>query len=213
MTAPTELALRDNELTSLLYGAYNLGVLAVRNDAVGRAFACWWARQLHRACYDDVHRGLFTDQKYFDLVPGLFDRVYIERDPGCNTASWNLSQRTVRFDGGSILVNGWPLKFYHFTKIGSVGDVMTERYAGDNTEVLEIWQWYKRALEDNAVAGLRNDFWHYAHFSNGEQITRAARLLLRERADLAVAFADPFNAAGDSFHAWLQREAPHAVSS
>ena len=209
----TELALRDNELTSLLYGAYNLGFLAVRNDATGRAFACWWARQLHRACYDDVRHGLFTDQKYFDLVPGLFERVHIERDPGCNTASWNLSQRTIRFDGGSIVVNGSALKFYHFTKIGSVGDTMTERYAGDNTEVFEIWQWYKRTLEENAVAGLPHDYWHYAQFNNGKPVTRAARLLIRERADLAAAFADPFDATGDSFYARLQREAPHTLSS
>ena len=154
---------------------------------------------------------MFTDQKYFDLVPGLFDRVHIERDPGCNAASWNLSQRTIRFDGGGIVVNGSPLKFYHFTKIGSVGDTMTERYAGENTEVFEIWQWYKRALEGNAVAGLPKDYWHYAHFSNGERITRAARLLIRERADLAAAFADPFDTTGDSFYAWLQREAPQIL--
>ena len=205
-------ALRDNEQTSLRYGAYNLGFLGVRNDPVGRAFAGWWARQLHQACYDEVENGLFTDQKYCDLVPGLFDRVHIERDPGCNMASWNLSQRTLRFDGGTILVNGSPLKFYHFSKFGAVGDTMTERYAGDNTEVFEIWQWYKRVLEENATTALARTGWHYGRFSNGEPILRAARVLFRRRADLMAQFADPFNIAGDSFYLWLQRNAPQALS-
>ena len=84
-----EGSIRDNELTSLKYGVFNLGFLAVRNDETGGSFADWWARRLHFACYDEPQNGLFTDQKWCDLVPGLFDRVLIERDPGCNVASWN----------------------------------------------------------------------------------------------------------------------------
>ena len=81
---------RDNELTSMKFGIYNLGFAAVRNDAAGRGFADWWSRHLYHACYDDIKNGIFTDQKYCDLVPGLFDGVYIERDPGCNFASWTI---------------------------------------------------------------------------------------------------------------------------
>ncbi len=204
-------AMRDNELTSLQYGSYNLGFLGVRQDAAGLAFATWWARLLHRACYDEVAKGLFTDQKYCDLVPGLFERVHVERDPGCNVASWNLSQRRLRFEQGGIVVNGSKLKFYHFTKLGGAGDVMTERYAGGNTEVFEIWQWYKRALDANAVSGLPPGYWHYGTFSNGRRVPYAARLLYRQRDDLMARFDDPYDTAGASFYAWLQREAPHAL--
>ena len=205
------MAVRDNELTSLQYGTYNLGFIAVRQDAAGLAFADWWARQLHRACYDDVANGLFTDQKYCDLVPGLFERVHVERDPGCNVASWNLSQRTLRFDNGGIHVNGSPLKFYHFTKLGGVGDVMTERYAGENTEIFELWQWYKHALDSNAVTGVPPGYWCYGAFSNAEPIPRAARLLYRQREDLMTMFDDPYEVTGASFYRWLQHEAPHAL--
>ena len=196
-------AVRDNELTSLRYGAYNLGFVAVRRDQAGLAFAEWWARHLYRACYDEVQEGLFTDQKYIDLVPGLFDGVYIERDPGCNLASWNLSQREVKIQGGAITVNGSALKFYHFTKIGAAGDLMTDRYAADNTEVFEIWNWNKRALKRHPVTGLAPDYWHYGCFSNGKPIARAIRLLYRQRNDLMTLFDDPYNVVGDSLYAWL----------
>ena len=86
---------KDNELTSLLYGVYNLGFAAIKNDDVGNSFAQWWDERTYEACYDDVGNGVFTDQKWCDLVPALFPRVYIERDPGCNVASWNLSTRKI----------------------------------------------------------------------------------------------------------------------
>ena len=185
----------------------------MRNDDVGRAFAGWWAEQLYRACYDAIDIGIFTDQKYCDLVPGLFDRVFIERDPGCNVASWNLSRRTLRFAGSDLLVNGSPLKFYHFTKIGGDGDTMTERYAGANTEVFEVWQWYKRTLLSNAVTGIPPRYWSYAAFSNGAPIPKAARVFYRSRADLLRYFDDPFEVEGNSLYSWLQREAPDVLAT
>ncbi len=70
----------ENERTTMRYGVYNLGFLSVANDAVGREFATWWSDRLDEACYDATEIGLFTDQKYCDLVPGLFPRVHISRD-------------------------------------------------------------------------------------------------------------------------------------
>ena len=209
----TAIEVGDNELTSLKYGIFNLGFAAVRNDGTGRAFATWWAAQLYRACYDAIETGIFTDQKYCDLVPGLFDGVFIERDPGCNVASWNLSRRTLQFSGSDLLVNGSLLKFYHFTKIGGDGDTMTERYAGANTEVFEVWQWYKRTLLSNAVDGIPPRYWSYSTFSNGEPISKAVRVLYRNRPDLAGKFDDPFEAGGNSLYSWLQREAPGVLAA
>ncbi len=73
-------AIRDNEMTAYLYGIYNLGFVAARADENGKAFAQWWADRLYSACYDEVQAGIFTDQKYCDIVPALFGNVYIERD-------------------------------------------------------------------------------------------------------------------------------------
>ncbi len=208
----TDAAVRDNEITSLLYGVFNLGFAAVRNDANGRDFAAWWATQLYRACYDEVASGIFTDQKYCDLVPALFDGVTVIRDPGCNVASWNLSRRAIRFDTQArLVVNGSPLKFYHFTKIGGVGDLMTERYAGANLEVFEIWQWYKRQVVAKSVPGIPKRYWHYGNFADGTPIPKEARVLFRRRADLYAYFDHPFAAGEGSYLAWLGREHPEML--
>ncbi|MCW3473875.1 hypothetical protein [Limobrevibacterium gyesilva] len=202
-------AMADNELTSLKYGTYNLGFVAVRNDDNGRAFAAWWSAVTRQACYDDVEAGLFTDQKYCDLVPGLFDGVHVERDPGCNVASWNLSRRSLAFGAdGALLVNGAALKFYHFTKIGGVGDTMTERYGRDNVEVYEVVNWYKRAVAANGFIAAAEWPWRYGRFASGAPVPRPVRLLWRARPDLQAAFDDPFAVTGDCLHAWLQREMP-----
>jgi hypothetical protein len=210
----SEGLVRDNELTSLKYGTYNLGFVAIKNDSTGRQFADWWSRQLYFACYDDVPNGIFTDQRWCDLVPSLFDHVHIERNPGYNVASWNLSTRRVKIrSSGDIFVNDSPLRFFHFTKINTAGDIMIEKNARDNTEVMEIWQWYKRTLKDIDIAGIPAGYWHYGCFDNGKKIPKAARVLFRERTDLMSHFDDPFLSQGNSFYNWLRNESPSLLQS
>lgn len=156
------VAIKDNELCSLTHGVYNLGFVAVRTKGDGVRFAQWWRDRLYRYCREDIPNGMFTDQRWCDLVPAFFDKVKILRDPGYNVASWNLSQRRVAItENGDILVNGSPIKFFHFTKLGPVGRKMTERYAGDNTEVYELWSWYSRQVAAHALVGLPEKYWAY----------------------------------------------------
>ena len=189
----TVSAVRDNEITSLQYGSFNLGFVGVRNNREGMAFARWWAAQLYRECYDEVGDGIFTDQKYCDLVPALFGGVHVVRDPGCNVASWNLSRRELRFDAaGGLVVNGSALKFYHFTKIGGAGDVMTERYGVRNIEVFEVWHWYKRREMARRVAGMPAGWWAYGVFADGGAIAKELRVAWRGREAAMARVDDPF---------------------
>ena len=106
----------DNELSALRHGTYNLGFIGVKNNFEGKKFAGWWGERLKKYCRQDINAGIFTDQKWIDLVPGFFNGVKILRNPGYNTASWNLTNRKVtKNDKGRYLVNGKPLVFYHFT--------------------------------------------------------------------------------------------------
>lgn len=65
------LAVIDNEIGSLKHGIYNLGFLGVRACAQGLAFAAWWRERLLAHCYDEIPSGLFTDQRWCDLVPAF----------------------------------------------------------------------------------------------------------------------------------------------
>lgn len=157
-----DIAIKDNELCSLTHGVYNLGFVAVNASGEGSRFATWWADRLYLYCREDIPNGMFTDQRWCDLVPAFFDKVKVIRDPGYNVASWNLSQRKIDItQDGEILVNKFPLRFFHFTKLGPVGRKMTERYAGSNTDVFELWRWYRDQVETNKVDGLPTRYWAY----------------------------------------------------
>lgn len=202
----SRVAIMDNEIASLTYGVFNLGFVAVCNDAEGRRFADWWADRLHDWCHDRLDIGVFVDQKWCNLVPCFFDGVRVLRDPGYNVASWNISQRQITFDSeGRALVNGKPLRFYHFTKLGPVGDMMTLRYAQDNVEVYEIWSWYRNAVAAATDERIPNRYWHYGSFDNGVAIPKEVRVLYRQRDDLRAAFAKP-RELDNGFYQWLRGE-------
>ncbi len=90
---------------------------------------------------------------------------------------------------------------------------MIEKNARENTEVMELWNWYKRTLKDSSISEIPNGYWHYGCFDNGVKIPKAARVFFRERADLRKYFEDPFITGGDSFFSWLSREEPSLLKA
>lgn len=200
-----ERGIIDNEIAPLKHGIYNLGFIAVRCNGEGRKFSEWWRERLLSFCYDDILKGLFTDQRWCDHVPVFFNNVHILKDPGYNVASWNLSNRKVKIDPkGKILVNGSPLRFYHFTKLGPAGEAMTSRYARDNLEVYELWAWYKRVLAEKFVEpSIPENWWYYNTFSNGKRISKEMRVLYRNNKELRQSYPNPFESSG--YYRWLHK--------
>jgi hypothetical protein len=198
-------AVLDNDLSASRTGIFNLGFVAVRAAGEGLRFASWWADRLLSYCYDDQAQGLFVDQRWCDHVPALFDRVKVVRDPGYNVASWNLSRRRVSVGkDGRITVNGEPLRFWHFTKLGPLGDAMTKRYAGGSYAVYEIWSWYKRQVETASDPAIPDGYWAYGAYRDGAPIERSHRIVYRERADLQQAFPDPYLPGPEGLREWLR---------
>jgi hypothetical protein len=195
----------DNEIGSLKHGVYNLGFIAVSACHEGRRFAAWWQERLLDFCFEDIPNGLFTDQRWCDLAPALFDNVAILRDPGYNVASWNLANRPISFArDGTILAQGRPLRFFHFTKVNSVGESMLERYADGRHEVFELLRWYRTALKAARPVGLPEDWWAYGRYACGAPIPRPHRLAWRERADVWRVIGDPFAAGPERIRAALR---------
>ena len=199
-------AILDNDLSASRTGIFNLGFVAIRAGGEGARFAKWWNERLLDYCFDDIPNGLFVDQRWCDHVPALFDRVKVVRDPGYNVASWNLSRRTVTIGkDGAIRVNGAPLRFWHFTKLGPLGDAMTRKYAGANFPVYEVWSWYKRQVAAATDAAIPERWWAFGAYADGAPIEAAHRRLYRTRSDLQAAFPEPFASGGGSYQQWLDQ--------
>ncbi len=203
-------AVMDNEISCLKHGVYNLGFVGVKADAQGREFAQWWGDRIYRFCRDDIPNGLFTDQRWIDLVPAFFDNVGILRSPRLNVATWNLRRRILEgsFEKG-FRVNGEPLGFYHFTGFDSgAHKAMADKNAHGNATVGKLVQWYLDATRELAHDPLAKVRWAYGTFSDGSPVQPAQRIVYRDRPDLQDAFADPFDING-GYVAWWKQQAPH----
>lgn len=122
--------LRPRDQDILCGGTFNLGFLAVRRSAETHEFVRWWEERLRDyVSVIDVPEWVLTDQKWADLVPGLFPETAILRDDAYNVAWWNLHHRTMRRRNGQFLVNGRPLAFFHFSGFDPVRPhVLTQEF-------------------------------------------------------------------------------------
>lgn len=131
------------EKTLLLAGVYNLGFIAVSGR--GRPFLEWWKDRLRRDCRVAVEEGIFVDQKWVDLASTCFDR-FVMTDPGWNVAYWNLHGRWVAHGPEGLLVNGRPLRFFHFSGFSPLHPHRLSKHQGDAPRI--------RLAEHPAVAQL-----------------------------------------------------------
>lgn len=212
--AESDVEVRMTELSVMEHGTYNLGHLILRNDEVGRAFAHWWAKRLDEYCFDDRRYGLFTDQRWADLAPAIFDNVVIIKHPGVDAASWNMAGRSLARDSGSWTVDGFPLITYHFSGADERGvheDVRSHLFPDSpNAVLLELE--YANALGDMGQAQAGRLPFSFDTFASGRRITQRARRIYRDADDLRKAFPDPFAQSENSFENWLLSERPDACN-
>ena len=106
-------------------GIYNLGFCGV--SRLGIDFLDWWSERLRRDALIDPNNHLFTDQRWVDFVPSLFD-VHIEKSPSYNVAYWNLDQRTIwKSANGKYMIDDDNLKFFHFSGFAP-GSILISKY-------------------------------------------------------------------------------------
>lgn len=212
----TAEAILDNEICSLKHGIYNLGFLGVRGSEAGLTFIKWWRDRLLDYCYDDIPNGLFTDQRWIDLAPAMFEDVFILRNKTYNVATWNISQRQVKKEKDGILtIDNSPIKFYHFSGFDSGScDVMLGRYGRGNQALLELCNWYLQAIDEEGQQEIGKTPCIYSFYSNGELITKQQRELYRSRADVSRTFLNPSLITADKhcYYHWYQSEKPSMVS-
>ncbi|MES2315960.1 MAG: glycosyltransferase [Pseudomonadota bacterium] len=175
---PTELAIRNA-------GSYNLGFCALAAQPSARRFLAWWQGKLARDCVVDLASGIFVDQSWIDLVPGMFEQVAILRHPGYNVAYWNLAQRAITFDGDAYRVNGAPLRFIHFSGVDPQAPQPVSKHQ-DRLTLANIGLVARALILDYCNDVIANGHARYAglpygfgRFSDGTPIPAYARTRLR----------------------------------
>ena len=200
-------AVMDNEMASLKHGVFNMGFVGIADTTEGRRFASWWADRLTDFCLDDISRGLFTDQKWANLIPCFFDDYRVLRSPAFNVATWNITTRKVEgsLEDG-VTVNGERLGFYHFSGFDS-GDqaLMLSKYGAESPALAQLREWYIDACARDGQGSGSVSLYGYGAYEDGTPITPAERRLYRARADLQQAFPDPFRSEPKGgFGAWYR---------
>lgn len=210
----TAVGVRLTEMSVLRHGVYNLGHLFVRGDKVGKEFAAWWRARLDEHCFDDPAVGLFTDQRWIDLVPAIFENVHVLREPIYDVASWNLFGRNITHiqdekdkSKKRYFVNGRPLITYHFSGSGPTGTHARVRqiFAPSNGSAAELERDYERAIHAHGQKWFERFPSRYEAFPDGTPIRSEARKVYRRHQELQEAFPDPYQ---DGFLHWLRENRP-----
>lgn len=188
------------ELNILQSGAFNGGVVGVRDTGEGRRFLAWWQDRVYHHCRHAIAEGLHHDQRWLDLAPAYFEDVHVFRDPTVNTAHWNLPERDVS-----------DCRLFHFSGFEPDRPNVLTQYSdrlslGEVGAAAQLFPPYVRALLDAGWEATHGWEYAYGRFDNGVPIPDVARAVYRDIGEAAIRFGDPFRATGSaSFFRWLTR--------
>lgn len=201
-----------NEITILQAGTYNLGFIAVGAGAMD--FLDWWAQRLARDCLIAKAEGMFVDQKWVDLVPNYFG-AHVQRDPGWNVAYWNLPARRLERAPRGYVVDGGPLRFFHYSGFDPDRPDLLSYYQGDDPRIRPadypaLAQLCQTYADELILAGHRawsRVLYPYDRAASGLRLDRRARTIYRRELIAAERAKrpeppSPFSQ-GSGFEDWL----------
>ncbi|MGQ9365934.1 tetratricopeptide repeat protein [Azospirillum sp. A39] len=122
-----------SDLTIAANGAYNTGLMGFRRTAAVRDTLAWMADRVHRRGFNAFSRGMFCEQRFFNLGVSLHhDRFQPIRQPGYNVGYWNLHERIITRREGAYFANGERVTYFHMSGFELTGrerlSVYDERY-------------------------------------------------------------------------------------
>lgn len=207
ITRPMPVADYDapHEITFLQHGVYNLGFLGLSSGDEAFRLINWWKERLARHCIADAMNGLYTDQKWVDLVPSLFEGVFILREPGYNVAYWNLHEKEFRTHDNEVTVNGQPFFFYHFSaltisNLDAISRSQTRFRLNEFPALQGLFARYRDLLMQNGYSDCFSWPYSFDFYDSGEKISEQDRLSYRLLGGRASEFGDPFAAGAGSFY-------------
>lgn len=182
-------------IRTLMCGVFNSGFLAVRRNQMSLAFLEWWDHRLLNLCYKDTSVGLYYEQRWLELAHGFFD-VTVLREVGYNVANWNIAGRSIvaTLDAVGYLVNGCPLRFFHFSMIDTGRDLYYfKHYLAPDSTVFTIRRRYIVEVASFERGDSSRRSWTYSCFSSGEPISTETRYRYRNYPGIRGLISDPFD--------------------
>jgi len=215
----------------LATGIFNLGFIGVSNTKVGRDLLAWWSQRLENQCYIDNHNSLFTDQKWMDFIPSLFNAedVHYFRGMGANLAPWNFHERKIIESSDNKysvvkreMVDGFTenvdirmdkLLFIHFSgfdyKGFCEGSISQNNIPGLNLyDDLNIFlNMYMKKLSENKnlIIKFLDLKYRFSSFTNGIAILSFHRRLYRALIDQGINYTKPFDSLYGEYYLSLHK--------
>lgn len=127
-----------------IYGRFNVGYLAWRNDQTGLACLKWWRARCIEWCCDRAENGRYADQKYLDQWPTLFPPTTISKQKNRALAPWNLEQLPIACSQGRPN----ELIFFHFhgIKIISTWHYSTHKHHISSKDGVKLFNDYVKKI-------------------------------------------------------------------
>jgi len=154
-------------------GIFNAGFVGLKRlGPESGLFLDWWSKRLEFDCINgptnSEQEGLFVDQKWLDLVPSIFSNTRIVQSKAVNTGHWTISQGEITFDEDRMLVEGEPLRLFHYSgyykESGAISpDKVLCRYATRDLHMthlsVDVYERYMRFIENylNRLNEVRDD--------------------------------------------------------
>ncbi len=204
---------KPGERDVLIAGTFNAGFLGLRNDRNLEVFVDWWARRLYTLCLADPAAGLFVDQRWLNIVPGLIEGVHVLRHPGYNVGYWCFSNREIALRGDTLFVNGSPAVTFHFSGYDFDRPEHISRHQDrftleDLPAIEHVYDEYRRQVLETGHLVTRTWQYGFGQFDNGVPIPPEARRFYWRLGDGVQRFGDPFaTGSRHSFWEWLNEEA------
>ncbi|MBL7733080.1 MAG: hypothetical protein JNM88_18055 [Chitinophagaceae bacterium] len=206
--------------TEFLYaGIYNLGFIALRKGGIAGHLLLWWMNRLRHLCYGERLEALHVDQKWMDFAPAFFgEDVLSSRHPGCNIAYWNIHERLLTEQDGTLFASSidsadekFPVIFLHLSGVNPLDIYHNKQCKTLDISKYPVWEKHIAKYAAEVLAHQHEKLiktrYGYAAFPNGDPILSIHRRLYRRLTELGLTeqLSDPYDTKSGSYYSKLKR--------